>query len=86
MKKNTKQKKSKRAEDFLKKRRIKTHGAHADRIIADLESNLKENGWNIPCRAYDYLRSALIVKLFYGLPEVFKKKLVEHLVKKSTGQ
>ncbi|HEW79043.1 MAG TPA: hypothetical protein ENH34_03620 [Phycisphaerales bacterium] len=77
---------SQRSQEFLTKWRIKTHGVRAEKIIAELENDLKENGWNIPCRAYDYLRSALIVKLFYGLPEVFRKKLVEHLAKKSAGQ
>ena len=74
---------SKRSNEYLKQWRIKTHGAHADRIIADLENNLKQNSWNIPCKAYHYLCSALIVKLFSSLPDVFKKKLVEHLAEKT---
>jgi len=74
---------SKRVQEFLTKHRVRKYGVHAENIIADLEDNLKSKGWNIPCKAYDFLKSALIIKLFYGLPEVFQNKIVEHLNKKS---
>jgi len=74
---------SKRSKEFHKEWRIKTYGAQVERIIAELEDDLKEHGWNIPCQAYHYLCFALIVKLFYGLPEAFKKAIIEYFVKKS---
>ncbi len=73
---------SERSREFLKEWRLKTYGAQAEKIIADIKTDLEEHDWKIPCRAYHYLCSALIVKLFYSLPEVFKKAIIEHLTKR----